>query len=65
MERGMIITATSISLDQFRFPLDVIASEHNRQLQLCEQLEDLASNRRFDSLMQEATALLVYRTAIG
>ncbi len=58
----MIITVASISLDQFRFPLDVIVSEHNRQLQLCQQLEDLASNRRFDSLMQEAAALLVYLT---
>ncbi len=58
----MIMTAASISLIQFRFPLDVIASEHNRQLRLCDRIEDLASNRQFESLVQEATALLAYLT---
>ncbi len=60
MRASVIITAAPISHNQFRSPLGVIASEHNRQLQLCDRIEDLASNRHSESLLQEAMALRAY-----
>lgn len=58
----MSVTAPSFTPDQFLRPLDVIRSEHDRQLLVCDRVEKLAHDRRLESVLEEAEMLMAYFT---
>lgn len=56
----MIITAPSLNADRFLHPLVIIRSEHNRQLEICNWLIELADNRQIGPVIEEADDLLTF-----
>ena len=58
----MTITVPSFTPDQFLRPLDVIRSEHDRQLVVCDRIENLANDRQLESVLGAAKRLLAYLT---
>ena len=58
----MTITVPSFTPDQFLRPLDVIRSEHDRQVVVCDRIEKLAIDRQLEPVLEEAEMLLTYLT---
>ncbi len=47
----MTIMVPSFTPDQFLRPLDVIRSEHDRQLLVCDRIENLANDRQLEPVL--------------
>ena len=58
----MAIAAQSFAPEQFLHPLDVIRSEHDRQLLVCDRLVELAKDFQLEPVAEEAETLLAYLT---
>lgn len=56
----MIITAPSPTADRFLRPFEIIRSEHDRQLMICDWLRELADNKQIGPVIEEVDELLAY-----
>ena len=56
----MAVAAQSFAPEQFLHPLDVIRSEHDRQLLVCDRLVELAKDFQLEPVAEEAETLLAY-----
>ncbi len=58
----MMIAQFSNHPDRILEPIDYIRSEHDRQLRLCDRIDQLVRQQRPEALRKEATGLLAYLT---